>query len=317
MTTGSWNKLHSALQCFLQFESERKQAFTWPLSDVVLCDFVSWAITFKGLKPSSVKTYLSNLSTIHELKGLGKNNCFQTLTKRALKGAENVSFYKNLTTDSRKVMTLPLLKLLGHEIAKNKWTNLNKQVFWTACTTAFFGSFRFGEILAPSEWAYNKHETLLWSDITFRRDSVLIHVKITKNRTRNGEFIDLFPFDGHHCCPVKCLNRLRDLCLSSKLCILNEPVFKFDSGKLLTSSQLNTTLEHLLRPHLGHQASSIQGHSFRAAIPSAMANNPDLAGEDDIKTWGRWNSDSFKLYTRLQYNQKKVIFNKITSALNF
>jgi hypothetical protein len=72
-----------------------------------------------------------------------------------------------------------------------------------------------------------------------------------------------------------------------------------------------------LRPHLGHQASSIQGHSFRAAIPSAMANNPDLAGENDIKTWGRWNSDSFKLYTRLQYNQKKVIFNKITSALNF
>ncbi len=184
MTTGSWNKLHSALQCFLQFKSERKQAFTWPLSDVVLCDFVSWAITFKGLKPSSVKTYLSNLSTIHELKGLGKTNCFQTLTKRALKGAENVSFYKNLTTDSRKVMTLPLLKLLGHEIAKSKWTNLNKQVFWMACTTAFFGSFRFGEILAPSEWAYNKHETLLWSDITFRRDSVLIHVKFL--RTEQG-----------------------------------------------------------------------------------------------------------------------------------
>jgi hypothetical protein len=67
---------------------------------------------------------------------------------------------------------------------------------------------------------------------------------------------------------------------------------------------------------LGQHAGRIQGHSFRAAIPSALANNPDLAGEDDIKSWGRGSSDSFRLYTRLKHNQKRVIFSKITSALN-
>jgi hypothetical protein len=184
--------------------------------------------------------------------------------------------------------------------------------------TAFFGSFRFGEILAPSEWAYNKHETLLWSDVDITKDSVLIHVKISKNRTQGGEHIDLFPFRYHNCCPVKCLTRLQRMCMAKSNGKLadGEPVFRFDSGKLLTSEKLNTTLESLLRPHLGVQARDIQGHSFRAAIPSAMANNPNLASDEEIKSWGRWNSGSFKLYTRLRQNQKRSIFDKITAILN-
>jgi hypothetical protein len=103
--------------------------------------------------------------------------------KRALKGAENLTFYGNLAKNSRKVMTLPLLKLLGHEITKCAWSSFKKQVFWTACITAFFGSFCFREILAPTEWTFNQHETLLWSDVNIKSNSVLIHIKISKNRT--------------------------------------------------------------------------------------------------------------------------------------
>ena len=49
-------------------------------------------------------------------------------------------------------MTLELLKILGHEIAKTDWPENSKQVLWCACTTAFFGSFRLGEILPKSEY---------------------------------------------------------------------------------------------------------------------------------------------------------------------
>jgi hypothetical protein len=96
---------------------EQNQSFSWPLTDAVLCDFVSWVVMVRGLKTSSVKMYLSNLSMIHELKGFGKVNCFQALTKSALKGAKSIAFYKNVANKSRKIMTLPLLKLLGHEMA--------------------------------------------------------------------------------------------------------------------------------------------------------------------------------------------------------
>jgi hypothetical protein len=98
--------------------------------------------------------------------------------------------------------------------------------------------------------------------------------------------------------------------------VSDSPVFAYSSGKLLTSRKLNEMLVSLLKPHLGNQASLIQGHSFRAAIPAAMADHPDMASEEDLKSWGRWSGDSFKLYTRLKLNKKGTIFNKITSILN-
>jgi hypothetical protein len=252
------------------------------------------------------------------MKGFNASSCSDPLVRRVLKGAENLSFYKSISNESRKVMTLPLLKLLGHEISKTSWTSDSKQVFWRACVTAFFGSFRFGELLSPAEGSFNKDETLLWSDVKLSDNSVLIHVKVSKTRTVQGEYIDLFPFPGHNCCPVKSLLLLKKICLArgNASNISGQPVFAFSSGKLLTSRKLNELLETLLKPHLGHQAALIQGHSFRAALPSAMANNPDMAGAEDIKSWGRWSSDSFKLYTRLKLNQKRNIFDKITSILN-
>ena len=66
-------------------------------------------------------------------------------------------------------MSLPLLKLIGHEIAKASWDPNSKQVIWTACVVAFCGSFRLGEILAKNEWSFNTTETLLWSDVKFTK----------------------------------------------------------------------------------------------------------------------------------------------------
>ncbi len=79
------------MQCLKAFETHVNRALSWPLSDVDLCEFASWAVLKRCLKTSTVRTYLSNLSTAHELKGFGRVNCFQPLTKRALKGAENLA----------------------------------------------------------------------------------------------------------------------------------------------------------------------------------------------------------------------------------
>ena len=40
---------------------------------------------------------------------------------------------------------------------------------WAASLTAFFGSFRLGEILPKSE-NYDVEETLVWSDVKFRNE---------------------------------------------------------------------------------------------------------------------------------------------------
>jgi hypothetical protein len=318
ITAGSWKKHSCAMNCLRLYEATVSGNLTWPLTPAAVCNFAAWALSKRELKPTTVRSYLSSLATVHELKGYATNHCSNPLVKRVLKGAENLHFYKTISNGSRMVMSLPLLKILGHEISKTNWSNDSKQVFWSACVTAFFGSFRFGELLSQSECGFNANETLLWSDIVLTSNSVLIHVKISKTRCAQGEYIDLFPFPGHNCCPVKSLLLLKNMCTnrSPKSDISGNPVFAFSSGKLLTSRKLNETLEALLRPHLGSRAALIQGHSFRAAIPAAMANNPDMASEEDLKSWGRWSSDCFKLYTRLKLNKKRSIFNKITSILN-
>jgi hypothetical protein len=90
-------------------------------------------------------------------------------------------------------------------------------------------------------------------------------------------------------------------------------VFRFANGKNLTQRIFSSTVVSLLERHVGCEAKKFSGHSFRAAIPSALANTPDLASNSDIMMWGRWSSDSYKSYTRLKHNARKAIFEKIVS----
>jgi hypothetical protein len=86
-----------------------------------------------------------------------------------LKGAKNMSLYEGLTRGTRKAMSYPLIKLLQHQIFNSEWSDDSKLVVWAASLTAFFGSFRLGEILRKSE-NYNVEETLVWSDVKFRNE---------------------------------------------------------------------------------------------------------------------------------------------------
>ena len=131
--------------------------------------------------------------------------------KNILRGKENLEFYDEKVKETRKVMTLPLLKILGNEIAKSDWESNSKQVVWSAFTLAFFGSFRMGELLSPQENSFSPKDTLLWKDVKFLSPShIIVHIKTPKSRLPDGEFVDIFEFGGHNVCPVKVLARLRD-----------------------------------------------------------------------------------------------------------
>ncbi len=311
LASSTWNKHNSAMNSVEKFESYKGHKLEFPYNTPALCEYVSWALTDAKLKPSTVKSYLASIKTIHKLKNLDCDTSTY-LVKAMITGAENLALYENIVKGARKVMTLQLLKILVHAIAKASWSENSKLVLWTACVTAFFGSFRFGEILAGKRNEYNPMETLIWSDISFNSEnSVLIHVKLDKNRNIQGSYIDIFKFEGHNCCPYAALKKLKDSQENR-----NKPVFQFSNGNLLTAKVLNDTIRNLLKPIIGEQAMQISGHSFRAALPSAMANDPAATNDRDIKQWGRWSSDSYLLYTRLKLKQKETLFKKITDVLN-
>ena len=171
---------------------------------------MQWTIEEKGLKANSVEQYLASIISIHKLRNFDGSICNSYMIERLIKGGKNREQYDQNPKHTRKVMTLPLLKILGHEIANSNWDPDSKNVVWSAACLAFFGSLRFGEILSSKENAFNPSETLLWSDIKFIDNvSALLHIKVTKNCSKEGEFVDIFPFPGHNCCPLASLQNLK------------------------------------------------------------------------------------------------------------
>ena len=153
-----------------EFGVDKKISVKLPLNSCVINDYIEWCYVKKNLKASTIKSYISSIATAHKLNDLDSSCCYSFISKQMLQGIENLEFYNNICKKTRKVMTLPLLKLAGHELANSNWCSDSKQVIWTVLTTAFFGSFRLGEILSQSESNYNPSETLLWDDIIFRDD---------------------------------------------------------------------------------------------------------------------------------------------------
>jgi hypothetical protein len=310
----TWRKHNAAVNCFRNFEKKKGVKYAWPMGRDTICEFVVYCISDRHLKPSTVQSYLSSMAFVFKLNDWDPSICNDFLVKQMLKGATNLSFYNDLSKAARKVMTLPLLKILSHQIAKSKLSKWDKQVVWTACSVAFFGSFRFGELLAKNDHVFNEFETLLWSDVLFKPDSIVIKIKIPKSRSSQGEYVDLFYLNVQNLCPVNAMLKLRNLVDVS---VSNVPVFKMENNSYLTSNKLNKLLSDFLVPVIGPAGYQITGHSFRAALPSSLANCPEIASDEDIRRWGRWNSSSYNVYTRLKPRQKKIIFEKIMLSLEY
>jgi hypothetical protein len=314
LAASSWAKYESGWRAFQAFELYEGRAADWPLTIETFRRFAVWAVTIRKLQPSTVEAYCSALSCLHNLKGMiACKWSSDPIFKMFLKGAPNAACAALPKPNTRRVVTLPLLQLLGHRIALTNWDGATKQIVWTACTGAFFSSARLGEFLSNTEHIFDPSSTLLWSDIMFREDSVLLCVKNPKSGSVKGEFLDLFKFPGYNCCPVAAFKALRRKCNIQGAPA--SPVFLFPSGKLLTPATLNKTLSMLLQDMCRPGENSVSCHSFRAGIPTALSLFPDLVSNDEIKGWGRWQSDCYERYTRLKHDQKRKIFDKIAAAL--
>jgi hypothetical protein len=52
-----------------------------------------------------------------------------------------------------------------------------------------------GELLSPDDSFFDPTTTLLWEQVDFRRDSgILLHIRSPKISKKEGDFLDLFPF---------------------------------------------------------------------------------------------------------------------------
>jgi hypothetical protein len=106
---------------------------------------------------------------------------------------------------------------------------------------------------------------------------------------------------GKDYCPVRNLKAL------AKFANHEKNVFCFKDSRCLITVEFTCELRKLLRKVFGDVVANLSGHSFRAGIPAALCNNPEIASEEDVMCWGRWSSDADKLYTKLIVSPQSYI----------
>jgi hypothetical protein len=139
-------------QTFEAFQQRAGKDFMLPLSRKTLQSFVGYCLVKKKLKPSSLKIYLSSLTKLHKLKGVQDYKMEDSTIGALLRGAANLMMSGPPQQSlNRRLITMPILRLIGHQLAESGWLKNTQQAIWTACLAGFFSSARIGELLTPHE----------------------------------------------------------------------------------------------------------------------------------------------------------------------
>ena len=313
-TKQTWARHASAWNLYREFCDCFGISFNFPIPASYVRGFATWAVTNRKLKNSTVMAYISSLNIAHSLGSVSNGNLnSDPIVKMALAG--NIYNISAGAGKTRLPMNIYLLEILIDRVAKSEWTDLSKQVFWTACMLCFFSTCRMGELLAQNVKSFDPGTTLLWENVKFpEQEGVLIFIPYSKTTGFKGKFIDLFPIKENKYCPVAAIKRLEKLAKKEKHFSSRKPGFSFRSGKFLTTRKVNHILSNLLGDFTdeNHQ---ITRHSFRAAIPSMLASFPGESNVEDIKMWGQWESSSFNLYTKQEREKRRAVFYKIVNCL--
>jgi len=122
----TWTKHMTAWNLVEQFFRHSNNKFTNVLDIKQARAFVVWALEKRGLKPSTVKSYLYSIKLAHCLSGKEHVDFAKdTVIQMALKGADNLYELEMQNNKIRLAMDISTLKILGHRIAKSDWTKLS------------------------------------------------------------------------------------------------------------------------------------------------------------------------------------------------
>jgi hypothetical protein len=298
----TWHKYNAAFQKFTQYLEKTDQKISWPLPESVLNGFVLWCYSEHNISANSVKSYIYGLSKLQQFLGFQPIHVSKSYIATLIKGWTNAS---NTKKHSKRKMTINLLEKIRRK-SKKHLSYFDFTAVWAACCVAFFSSCRMGELLAPSKFNFDKFSTLLWRDIQLSNSKTKIHIKSPKNGC--PEKIYLFPVKVKKFCPVLALKELKDTQISYGMFHDDLPVFRLESGHNLTKSFLNKFFRNKVQPN-------VSCHMFRNAVPSILADIPELVNDAHTMAWGRWRSDAFLDYQKSKSKQKRWLFDKIQSAL--
>jgi hypothetical protein len=158
----------------------------------------------------------------------------------------------------------------------------------------FFGFLRMGEVVAPSDAAYDSTTHLSYGDVRVNSKEAprYLEVRLKCSKTdpfRKGVTVYLGK-SGAELCPVGAVLNYMVRRGGSP-----GPFFTFGDGRALTRERFVAALRRALAS-AGLDCSAYAGHSFRIGAATTAAQ---LGIQDSlIQTMGRWQSTAYMLYIR-------------------
>jgi hypothetical protein len=302
LAKSTWSTYRTAERQLLQCQKDTKASMELPLSQNQVLIYIDWLIRARKVKSSTISSYLAGVRQLHLVKGIDPPNIRSAAVRMILKGKSHMDSIEDRAEPKTKrlPMTLNLMRLLKAKIRVWDQPEDKRLLTWAVCTAAFHGSFRIHEILARESKTFDPDFTLLGKDVKLttslidgcERRRLSFYLKSPKeDRTGKTVVVDVYETFGSTC-PVKAFRKW-----SKQANIQDDkPLFCSKQGKPLTGRVLNSNVKSLLEDHIDYGIGGIWSHSFRAGIPSLMAEKGFQ--DKEIQITGRWNSRAFEFYTK-------------------
>lgn len=281
----------SGARRYLKFCEHFSVSSPYPASEQALSGFVAYLFQEK-LASSTIKNYLSAIRYTQIALGLGDPNM------RDMRRLEYVvKGVKRLSAGGQGRTRLPITPSILRRL-KGVWESRPAKrdavMLWAATTTCFFGFLRAGEVVIPSDTAYDASVHLSYGDVRVDcyQNPRYVEIRIKCSKTdpfRRGVSVYLGA-TAEALCPVAA-----NLSYMVQRGTASGPFFVFQDGRYLTRDRFVAEVRAALTS-VGMDCSLYAGHSFRIGAATTAAQ---LGVQDSlIKTLGRWESSAYMLYVR-------------------
>lgn len=256
---------------------------------------------------SSIQNYLSGVRTFHLILGLPPPNLNDSVVKLCTQGLQRG---KPGLVHRAHPITPDMLSLMARHVDPN---NLQQWAGWTAILIGFFTFSRRSNLVPISPTKFNPEHQLQRADILVNHGQLVVIFKWSKTNqfSRRALPVPVSALPGTLICPVAAYNHL----IATLPARSSDPAFAFlKHGKItpFSQSQLQELIKQLASD-IDLDPSNFSTHSLRRG--GATFASKTGCGPEQIKNFGDWKSDCFRIYTDISFQDRTTVADSMAKKI--
>ncbi|XP_053386966.1 uncharacterized protein LOC128550923 isoform X1 [Mercenaria mercenaria] len=282
LSQNTQKRYRSAIESFTNFCINSYVELNWPPTVEQITEYIAF-MSLRQYSHSSVNCHISAISYVNKLNGL-LDNTKQFIVRSMLEGLKRLK----TNTDTRQPITQSVLLKLLDSLTHVCRSQFEAMLFTAAFSLAYIGLLRISEFTSSNKTTTSG--VLKFQDVIIGSNKIRIYLQKSKtDQTGTGTSVDIEISDKNKFC---CENIANYIAFRPNT---DGPFFVHFDESPLTSFQFNAVLRKAIK-FAGLDANLYKSHSFRIGGATSMFR--DGTSINNIKSQGRWKSDSYKSYIR-------------------